>query len=124
MKRSEVEFEMKYDKLSVKSLKNNLHRLKNNDGDLDEIKYVARLIRSRLKKTDPKSKTTSIEADLNKNFWKSCREIFNKATNSLPTFTMSICKQYFHKVTSKLSNVITLVIPDWIPALTLQQIHM
>ena len=85
------EFDEKYINMSVKSLKSALKQFKRNNADLEEIQYLSRLIRSRLnKQKEFRNDRRVLEKNLNNKFWPTCRDLFNKAMNTVPTFAMSV----------------------------------
>ena len=76
----------KYGNLSVNAMKSKLKKLKAQNANLEEIKFLSNLIRKTIKNAEIDPKST--ENNLHKSFWKTCRDIFNRATNSLPTFSV------------------------------------
>ena len=102
-----------------KDLKSALKALKSNHANLDEIKYVSKLIRSSIKiKRDDSNNydRTSLEKNLLQKFWSTCHDLFNRATNSLPTFSIHECETFFSKVLSA-GQSSRFSIPGWIPRL-------
>ena len=59
---------------------------------------------------------SSVESKFKKNFWQTCKDTFNKATNSLPMFNLQSGENYFKKILSDNGSK-TFEIPDWIPKL-------
>ena len=84
---------------------------------MEEIKFVSNLIRTKIKilPTEVNLKTT--ENNLHTSFWKTCRDIFNRATNSLPTFSVFRCTEYFRIILTGQSMHSDFKIPGWIPKL-------
>ena len=114
---SETErFRAKYDDVSVKTLKQKLRLLKESQADVEEIQYVSKLIRARISKTETELDKKIIEANLKDNFWRTCRQIFNAATNSLPTFNVISYTTYMSQVLRRkiLQKFTT---PEWMPEL-------
>ena len=112
-------FEEKYQNKSNKELKSALRLLKSNRADLEEIKYVSKLIRSSLKnKQDSNFGLDQINLEKNflHKFWSTCHDVFNKATNSLPTFSIVDCEHFFRRVLTT-TNVSRFIVPGWIPRL-------
>ena len=90
----------KYKDESIKSLKLKLKQLKSTNADLQEIKFVSRMIRSKLNNTAVVTEKKQLEKNLKQKFWTTCNDIFNKATNSIPTFSINACSTYFRRVLS------------------------
>ena len=107
----------KYCNTSINNLKKILKKLKLERGDLEEIKYVSKLIRKKMNNTSAGVESETIEADLHNSFWKTCRLIFNKATNSLPTFSVQRCTEYFRATLAGQPTPSGFKIPSWIPKL-------
>src|SRR6218665_577910 len=113
----------KYLNVSAKTLKRTLKQLKDNRADIEKIKFVSKLTRSKISKgcaRNDQDLQTELEIKFKKNFWQTCKSIFNTATSSLPTFTKNQCVQYFLQVLSQARSK-AYVIPDWIPELYLLQ---
>ena len=112
-------FEGKYQNKSTKELKSALKLLKSNRANLDEIKYVSKLIRSSLKNKQDNNfglDQINLEKSLLHKFWSTCHDLFNKATNSLPTFSIVDCEHFFRRVLTT-TNVSRFIVPGWIPRL-------
>ena len=84
-------FHEKYKNLSVRSLKRSLSQLKSNNTEIEEIRFRSKLIRSRLDKRAPAEVSVNLTEKLKTKFWSTCHDLFNKATNSIPTFTINVC---------------------------------
>ena len=105
----------KYCDLPVKSLKATLKKLKGNcPSNIEEIRFVSKLIRSKLNKN--KIIEADLEEKLSTKFWSTCQDTFNKATNCIPTFPVTVCQTYFVKILS-ITGRLSFSIPDWIPKL-------
>ena len=85
--------------------------------NLEEIKFLSSLIRRKLKNSPTEFESKTIENNLHKAFWKTCRDIFNRATNSLPTFSVLRCTEYFRNILTGQSLHSDFKIPGWIPKL-------
>ena len=117
------EFESKYKSCSVKELKKALKELKCDNGDIKEIKFVARQLRYLLNKNNIDPLHTNVNASsevdhdklLNNNFWGYIKKFFKKKSESLPTFDLSQCTTYFTKTLSAVIPNKTFNIPSWIP---------
>ena len=119
-----VEFEQKYQTFSAKDLKKALKKLKLENGDVLEIKFVAKKLRTLLDKrnnTDQHDANTYESAEINHdrlikiNFWGYVKKYFKKNTSSLPTFNLGQCTSYFTKTFSAINPCKTFSIPSWIP---------
>jgi hypothetical protein len=109
-------FHQKYQNQSVKSLKRSLTQLNSNNAEIEEIKFVSKLIRSKLDKRVPEDVNINITEKLKTKFWSTCHDLFNKATNSIPTFTINICETYFRRIVTCI-HASRFIIPRWIPKL-------
>ena len=107
--------EVKYGNESVKSLKKILKNLKKRKSDVAEIKYVAKMIRTAINKGKPID--DSLEQNLKQNFWRTCKAIFDKAMNTIPTFSINKCEEYFQIVSSDSSELSPFQVPYWVPKL-------
>ena len=108
-----------YKDLSKKDLKKELKKLKNQQPqDSIEIRYVARLLREKLKgnvsSERPLKKDDTV---LQRNFWGFCKRLFVKSNETKPTFSKSICENYFLKILSPLNPSKAFNLPSWIPSL-------
>ena len=118
-----IEFEKKYETFTSKDLKKALRKLKLENGDVLEIKFVAKKLRNLLNKsnTDPHNtnKHESAELDhdssINKNFWGYVKRFFKTNTSLLPSFNLVQCTTYFSKTFSVINPNKTFNIPSWIP---------
>jgi hypothetical protein len=118
-----IEFEKKYETFTTKDLKKALRKLKLENGDVLEIKFVAKKLRNLLNKsnTDPHNtnKHESAELDhdssINKNFWGYVKRFFKTNTSLLPSFNLVQCTSYFSKTFSVINPNKTFNIPSWIP---------
>ena len=106
----------KYCDFSVKSLKDTLKKLKgNSSSNIEEIRFVSKLIRSKLNKN--KIIEADLEEKLSSKFWSKCQNTFNKATNCIPKFPVTVCQTYFTKILS-ITGRLSFSIPNWIPQMT------
>ena len=122
-----VEFEQKYQTFSTKDLKKSLKELKLENGDISEIKFVAKKLRILLDKrnnTDKHDINTFKSAEINHdhlinaNFWGYVKRYFKKNASSLPTFNLAQCTSYFTNTFSAFNPHKTFSIPSWIPQFT------
>ena len=103
--KSNTQFDEKYNSLSIKSLKKSLHVLKSkgDHGDTEEIKFLSKLIREKLKGRNT-TVTAPSDKEFNLNFWKTCNYWFNRSLDILPKFSISDCTYYFRTTLSCKSN--------------------
>ena len=113
------EFYSKYKDLTAKVLKQKLRKLKYHNDPLPEIKYVSRLLRSSLK-----SKQTSSNSSVNmgnqdnyirKNFWGFVKNVLERGSSVLRSYTPDHCKNCFIKIFSTVRPLQIISIPSWIP---------
>ena len=84
-------------------LKLELKKLKESEADKEEIKFVAKLLRSRLKGTEDDSNVNDFySVDHNslakKNIWSYTKKFIEKKRAVLPTFDQNKCYEYFNSV--------------------------
>jgi len=115
---SASEYERKYVNVTVNSLKQSLRGLKLAEptANLEEIRYVSRLIRNRINGKHSIDRPIT-ESDFRRNFWGSCRATFTRAMNNVPTFTLSKGAEYFGNVLRQVNNKQSFSIPRWMPKL-------
>ena len=117
------EFESKYKSHSAKDLKKVLKKLKCENGDLKEIKFVAKKLRYLLNNKSTESQHADINVPvgidhnklLNNNFWGYVKIFFKKKSESFPSFDLAQCTIYFTKSLSAVFPNKTFNIPSWIP---------
>ena len=118
-----IEFEKKYETFTTKDLKKALRKLKLENGDVLEIKFVAKKLRNLLNKsnTDPHNTNEQEFAELdhdssiNKNFWGYVKRFFKTNTSLLPSFNLVQRTSYFSKTFSVINPNKIFNIPSWIP---------
>jgi len=108
--------DQKYKDCSIRQLKHALAKLKSQKCDGEEIMFVSRLIRYKLK-PQREEKDINIESRLSENFWGTCKTLFNAAENVLPTFSSSRCYDYFKGVQSQVGKLNMFKLLSWIPTL-------
>ena len=86
----------KYNDMSKKELKSNLHQLKTPRANPLEIKYVAKLLWSILKATPVTVSPIDNNSQLQKNFWGYIKTNFQQSTSPTPAFDSFTCTQFFH----------------------------
>ena len=109
--------------MSVKALKKSLHYLKQgmSVNNTDEIIFLSKLIRNRIKySTEVSASTTSqqpTEKEFISNFWRACTDIFNRVANICPRFSIDDCAKYFRD-TRTCNGSDKFTIPPWFVKLT------
>ena len=109
----------KYKHLTTKSLQHTLKQLKMNDSPFEEIKYVSHLLRSKLRNQDlsqPYTNTVNQDRYLSKNFWGIAKNVIEKGSAVLPSFSRDHCTQFFIKMFSVILPYKKFTIPQWIPS--------
>lgn len=105
----------KYDGYSANKLRATLKRLKQSNDNLDEIRIVSRLLRQKLReKTKHQNEMVSEinNYSIIKNFWKTCKHLFDKLANIKPTFTVVQAQVYFENLFN-CSNRSVFTWPEW-----------
>ena len=99
----------KYKDCKVKDLKKALKKLKSENSEPDEIKYVSHILRDQLRLNNNNNRSHELSLDNNhgncqmlnhdkyveKNFWGYIKNILNKKDNILPSFNVTQCLAYF-----------------------------
>ena len=109
----------KYQHHSLKNLNKDLKLLKDSHASLDEIRYVSRLLRSKLaKKTSTITSCETLDHDLSisKHFWGYVKLFLQKKPSLLPSFSLERCKQSFIETLSAKHPNKQFPIPSWIPS--------
>jgi len=65
--------------------------------------------------------TTSLEHSMRKNFWKSCKQLFESSVNTIPSFDMHKCINYFQNILRLSNKTRNFHRPSWVPSLPLPQ---
>jgi len=120
VKKDNNQLDDKYKSLTVKQLKRELRMLKSNKQESDEIMFVSKLIRQRIT-TGPKKNAANVDNPLMRNFWTTCRKIFDTTEAVLPSFDVNKCYKYFKSILSQANKLKTFIIPKWIASLPLHQ---
>ena len=110
---NEFQLPEKYQDLSSNSFKSQLKSLKNSNSDPAEIKYVAKLLRSKLKHSS-KSQFSYMGHDKNiqRNLWGYVKSHFKEDTLSSTSFNISDCTNYFHNFFLSINPVKAFKIPN------------
>ena len=119
----------KYTDYNKHKLKKCLRLLKTNEPEnLNEIRFVSKLLRSKIQ-TEQSSVTTT-SANINHNelikadFWKYVKRFIEKPKKILPTFNQIVCTEYFRKTLQSINPTKRFTIPSWLPALKPQHTSM
>jgi len=97
VKKDNNQLHHKYRSFTVKQLKRELRRLKSNKQEGDEIIFVSKLIRQRIT-TGPKENAANVDNQLIRNFWTTCRKIFDTTAAVLPSLDVNRCYKYFKSI--------------------------
>ena len=126
-----AEFQSRYENFSTKDLKKVLKKLKSENGDILEIKFVAKRLRNLLNKSDNADQNFNHnnmglghDSLINKNFWGYVKRFFTKNTSTSPSFSLSQCLSYFTKTLSAINLTKCFKIPSWIPKFTYPQFNL
>ena len=112
-------FVTKYKDYCKSMLKSSLKALKVSSGDPNEIRYVAKALRSQLRK-DNASSYVSIDHDkeIQKNLWSYVKQSLKLSASLPPAFDSSSCTQFFCSLFRSINPSKSFAIPSWIPALS------
>ena len=109
-----------------------MNSLKSTNADLTEIKYVARILRNKLRNH---SNVQSTQTDLNydepfnhdkyieRNFWGYVKKVLNRKDAVLPSFSITQCVEYFTQTLAAVNPNKMFNIPNWIPVLSDPQVE-
>ena len=123
-KTNSAQYERKYRTFTTKDLKKTLKKLKLENGDVLEIKFVAKKLRILLNKSKGTDETNmyinecgEIDHDnlISKNFLGYVKRFFKKSSSLLPSFNLAQCTSYFTKTCSTNNPNKTFCILSWIP---------
>ena len=127
----------KYKDYKVKDLKKALKKLKSENSEPDEIKYVSHILRDQLRLNNNNNRSHEPSLDNNhgncqmlnhdkyveKNFWGYIKNILNKKDNILPSFNVTQCLAYFNETLAAIQPNKLFTIPSWIPLLPDPQVQ-
>ena len=99
-----------YNSMSKSKLKKRLKNLKLQNGKLEEIRYVSRLLRKKLCSHDQRN----YEEELRKDFWKFCKKEFEQSETQEPNFDESSCYDYFRNIFFEKIKNRTFNLPTWL----------
>jgi len=95
------QFEKKYAHSSIKILKRQLAVLKSDGSNVPEIIYLSKLIRRRVKPVSDSISVQSMNSQLQKSFWKACKQLFNQSVRIIPSFSLEGCFDFFKTMLSQ-----------------------
>ena len=81
----------------------------------ESIRYVSKLLRSRIKLPSPKSLNKDHDQEISKNFWYYCKAFIEIPSRLLPEFDKQKCNNYFRKSLAAVNPTKLFFIPEWIP---------
>ena len=104
-----------------------MKKLKATQGtDVNEIKYVSRVLPDRLSGKDHSEQDCDGELDhdkhINKSFWGYVKNLMYTKELVLPSFSMSDCVSYFMKTLLLVNPNKLFIIPNWIPKLSTPEV--
>ena len=112
------ELHEKYKTFNKNQLKKELKRLKEINCDESAIRYVSKLLRSKVSKNKVDIITsTDNDLEISKNFWGYVKKVFTDAKQVLPVFSKNTCTDYFRRILSCTNPSRYFNIPTWIPKL-------
>ena len=112
-------FQNKYKDSTKNQLKKILKELKSSqDKNVNEIKFVSRLLRNNIRKPNQYSiDSADHDSEISCSFWNYCKKHIIREEKISPTFNMKTCYDYFKKTVSCLNPLKRFTIPGWIPKL-------
>ena len=118
----------KYKDNTTKDLKGILKALKRSGGDIEEIKFVSRELRHKLRNGNNGDINTKVNTNLDhdsligKSFWGYIKRFLTSKTKQLPSFTEARCISFFRNTFASLNPNKHFPIPSWIPLFAPPQI--
>ena len=111
----------KYNHITIKQLKRELAQLKRQNTPLTEVRYVSRLLRSKLGNSPGTAKSNdsvrNYDGILHKNFWGFVKNILQKSKSILPSFTQDHCTKSFLDFFRAVFPQRTFNTSSWLPSL-------
>ena len=111
----------KYKDLTTKQLKKELAQLKHRGAAISDIKYVSRLLRSKLNNirgaANNYTVTDNYDRHIGRNFWNFVKNVLEKSSSILPSFSRDHCTRFFLHLFRELIPNRTFTRPTWIPSL-------
>lgn len=102
-------------------MKSALRSLKQNTGDISEMQYVSDAIRDKITRRSRNVTSCAdddVETSLRRNFWKTCKKIFNAVGSPLPSFNLSTGAAYFKNILRQTGGDRRFTLPSWLPPIT------
>ncbi len=123
-KNDNSEFATIYKDFNKKDLTKELKQLKHTNDDPVKIRYVSRLLRSKIAivKTDvevrkDQNELTDHNECCKRNLWSYAKKFIERKKYILPTFNRETCYKYFEKTLKVINRLKIYYIPNWIPGL-------
>ena len=92
----------------------------NEPENLNEIRFLSKLLRSKIQTEQSSVTTTSTNINHNEliksDFWKYAKRFIEKPKKILPTFNQIVCTEYFRKTLQSINPTKRFTIPSWLPA--------
>ena len=108
----------KYKDLTKKSLKSNLKFVKQSQASPNEIRYVLRLLRNRIRTSaEIPSSEFAHDIRIQNNFWRYVKTNLNSSASPCPSFNMATCTTFFRDFFRAKQPSKSFKIPSWIPSL-------
>ena len=110
----------KYNGMSKSQLKRDLRNLKRvitANTDIDEIRYIAKLLRGKVNNPSNQTDVTAIDHDkeIVDSFWSYCKQYLEAGKQKLPTCSRESCQTYFRNSFKCANRLKRFFIPNWIP---------
>ena len=103
----------KYNLLTKSQLKKILKELKSTSNTLTEIRYVAKLLRSKMRNQDS-HQFRDHQAEIDSNFWSYCKAMFESRDKILPEFSKETCFMHFKNVLFEKAKSTRFSLPSWL----------
>ena len=123
----DVDLSNKYELYTIMDLRRELKQLKQNNGNINEIKFISRRLRKLLSINSRSEYTVNTNIDHDKyirnNLWGYVKDFLTRKSTILPTFNKDDCFSFFTKSFSTTSPRQRFVIPSWIRSLSSLMFH-
>ena len=105
-----------FDYIYKSQLKSALRNIKDRGTQSDEIRYVSKLLRSKISKSAKQDITTVDHAsEISERFWSYCKRYLDADETKLPTFTKQVYQEFFKNSFKCIHRLKHYIIPSWIP---------
>ena len=117
------ELERECKKLSKSELKKKLKALKHGASETSKIRYVSKLLRSKISikatesETSDFNSTTDHEKLFRHNLWSYAKKVIERKKRISPTFDIQKCYAFFKDTLKAANPMKVFTVPDWIPML-------